>query len=303
MNNHQTLDFLIIGAQKSGSSFVHDCLREHPGIYLPKDEMRFFQDPYFDEEKSYQFLASLQRDSRVIGIKRPDYLGRPECAARIHRFAPQARLITVLRDPVDRAVSAFFWYQRLGVIPLGPLNDGLAKLMSGAYATQYPRSSEIIEFGLYAKQLSRYLQHFEREQMMIILHRELRDDPLAVMQKIYHFLDVNEQYVPRGLHRQPKRSIYSQTRLAFRRTLAPLYFGSMVDKEGNLFLNPRRNIVSRGIHLLVAGFDRVILANVLPNTKPQLPKDLDHQLRHLYANDVKALSGLLDQDLSAWLNS
>jgi len=102
-------DYIIIGAHKSASTFVHKCLMEHPDIYMPKDEIPFFEIPDYESSSLSELEKYFKgRKEKRFGIKRPSYIGKPEVPARISNDLPDAKLIAVLRDPVDRAVSSYY---------------------------------------------------------------------------------------------------------------------------------------------------------------------------------------------------
>ena len=149
--------FLIIGAQKSATTFVHKCLREHPDVFMPNGETRFFENPEHLQTDITQFEALFRNVSQeqAIGIKRPDYLAKPECPPRIYQHIPHAKLLVILRNPVERAISAYFHLMNCSFIPIRPAEEGLTKILDGEYKDLYPKSREIIEYGFYYKHLMR----------------------------------------------------------------------------------------------------------------------------------------------------
>ena len=170
-------NFLIIGAEKSASTYVHACLKEHPEIFMPPDEISFFEDPEYSPNRIHEFTKlfdEIDTKKRAIGIKRPDYLGVWECSERIHRHLPDAKLIVILRDPMDRAISAYFHNMKMGLAPILDVNLGLTKIIDGEYADTYPRNDQIVEFGLYFKHLTHYLTFFDKNQMLIMLHNDFK---------------------------------------------------------------------------------------------------------------------------------
>jgi hypothetical protein len=96
-----------------------------------------------------------------------NYLHKPECPERIHRHIPHAKLIVVLRDPVDRAVSAYYHQVKMGFAPLKSVNRGLLEIIYAGHTERYRRSAEVIGYGFYHKQLRCYLEFFRIEQMLV----------------------------------------------------------------------------------------------------------------------------------------
>ncbi|MFZ5532507.1 MAG: sulfotransferase family protein [Pseudomonadota bacterium] len=191
-------DFLIIGAQKAGTSWLAHNLAQHPSVYLPPDELHFF-------DKSARFARGLfwyeaqfapPPGAACIGEKTPDYLWSdeggaedhtPGVAERIHAAYPDLRLICVLRDPVARAVSAARHLLQTGrVRPSTPLD---ALLVGDAMALAKPHG--VLAQGFYARNLRRYLGLFGAERMCVLFYEDdLRDDPLGTLQRVCRFLGV-----------------------------------------------------------------------------------------------------------------
>ena len=96
---------------------------------MPGDEVDFFENPTYSSEKIFELekLLTSAKDEKIIGIKRADYLARPECPAHLAKHIPKAKLIAILREPIARLVSAYYWYMKLNYLPLAPLNEGVLK--------------------------------------------------------------------------------------------------------------------------------------------------------------------------------
>jgi len=289
-------NFMIIGAQKSASSFVHTCLREHPDVFMPVNETPFFETPYYDNNEIDQFYALFNsvKTEHAIGIKRPDYLTRPECPARIYQHLPQAKLILVLRNPIERAISAYYWYMKQGYIPIKDVETGLTNILDGVYQVQYPKSQEIIDYGFYYKGIMRYLKYFNQDQLFITQHNQFREDARLAISNIYQFLDIDDTYSPKGLSKQPKRTIYNLTRLtllAYRNRFTLTYHYT---PECQVITSmPRQGLVWFAINILLTAIDRALLAPVLGNEKPSLSARLQEQLCVLYEQDLYCLENLL----------
>ena len=295
-------NFLIIGAQKSASTFAHECIREHPEAFMPRHEIPFFQDPDYREGGLSQFksIFDAAKNEKAIGIKCPDYLARPECPERIYHHLPNAKLIVVLRNPIDRAISAYYWYMQVGIIPVRPLDEGMKDLINGLYDDHYPRSREIIYYGFYHEQLMRYLQYFERNQLLIVQQGDLKKSPRQVISQIYRFLEIEENYLPKALNEQPKQSVHSLPRLKWLAMANRLFYTYRVDKNNMMVLYPRNNALFRlGYYLLVA-IDRYLLALIFSNARAKLSENMRKFLAEKYKNDIAALEKFLGQELTIW---
>jgi Sulfotransferase domain len=157
--------FYIIGSAKCGTTFLQDALREHPEVFMPADETPFFEDPDYLESTSQTLsdIFSEARDKQLLGIKRPTYLHKMEVPGRIKKVAPHAKLIAILRNPITRAISAYFHNMRYGFVPPIDPNDGIRSIIDGSMQATYPRSDEVLDFGFYYRDLMHYLDFFDRD--------------------------------------------------------------------------------------------------------------------------------------------
>lgn len=293
-------DFVIIGAQKSASTFVHQCLAAHPEVYMPAREVTAFESPDYERGAVARLEAELARESaRLHGIKRPNLLGTPGAAARLRRHAPDARLIAVLRNPVERAVSAYFHYMSDGFIPLRPLGEGMRALLDGAYDRRWPRAREILTFGRYHHGLEAYAHYFARGRVLVLLHEDVTRDAPAALRRVADFLGIAPEFEARRLAARPQAVVYHLGRLRLLRARNPLRFRY---NPARTRLEQRRfNALGNGLAGAVTALDRLLLARLWPASRPALPADLRARLQALYAPDVRALEQLIGRDLGAWL--
>ncbi|MCS3937073.1 hypothetical protein GGP80_003081 [Salinibacter ruber] len=201
-------DFLIIGAQKAGTSWLCAKLREHPDLYLPpSEEVHFFDRPQ-NFKRGARWYASVfnQAPGQVlVGEKTPDYFWPavaeehlPKKAPhRIYELLPDAKLIVSLRDPVRRAVSAV--RHHLGHGNLSPLKN-LDDLLLEALEKKSEDPFGIVEMGHYDDHLESYYDHFDSEQILVLLFEEdIVDYPEQGLRKVHRFLDVPHS-IPAGLN-------------------------------------------------------------------------------------------------------
>jgi hypothetical protein len=297
-------DFVIIGAQKSGSTFFLRCLRDHPAVFMPRGEVRFFEDPYYADGDPAQLesLFEAVHLEQALGIKRPGYLARPEVAPRIHRHLPDARLIAILRDPARRAVSAYFHLMRSGFIPVRPLEEGMNRILDGDYRRDHPKAAEILDFGFYHRHLSHYLEYFDRSRILIELFDDLRTEPLAAAQRAYRFIGVDDRYVPApitGPRRGTKPGVYSLTRLRLLDVRNRRYYEYDADRTRR-HAKPTPGLIDRVIGRAVETVDGALLGPVLGQATPDASLEVLQRLYGLYADDISRLETLLDRRLDAW---
>lgn len=269
---------------------------------MPRDEVAFFQDPDYLEGSLARFeaLFASVKSEKAIGIKCPDYLGRPECPERIYKHIPDAKLIVVLRDPIERAISAYYWFMQVGIIPVRPLELGMKDLIDGRYDHQFPRSREIIDYGFYYEHLMRYLKYFDREQILILLQTDLKNSPRQIVSQIYRFLEIDDGYLPKALTRQPKQSVYSLPRLKWLAIANHFFYTYRVDENNMMDLYPVENKLSRLCYYLMNGVDRYFLSFVFGNFKDKLSEDVRRAFVEKYKTAVEALEKMLGQELTKW---
>ena len=239
-------DFVVIGAMKCGTSTLFERLRQHPQIVPShRKEVHFFDRHYDSGERWYraQFPYTWNVPQGAIsGEASPFYLLCPPIAGRIHAFNPNMRLIALLRDPVERAISHYFHALRSGKETL-PIMEALdaeqertADAWQRALQGQCSYDRELIWFsyqrrGLYLEQLQRYWQVFDPQQLYIESSDRLFSDPAACLADIFDFLGVDAGFrVPvqksRGIATNKETlpdAVYERLRDYFREPNARLF--------------------------------------------------------------------------------
>lgn len=186
------VDFIGIGAQRSGTSWTYACLYEHPEICAPVKEIHFFSRSRFSEgrewyEKHFKKCTTNQKSGEFS----TSYLYSDVTAERIHTYYPDVKIIAILRNPIERAYSQYGNAIKGGEIP-----------ETMPFETYYKTEASVLEQGLYAQQLARYFSVFSHHQILILIHEDIQNDPKAFIQKIYSFLGVNSEYIPSMLYEE-----------------------------------------------------------------------------------------------------
>jgi hypothetical protein len=202
-------DFLIIGAQKCGTSSLFRYLGESPHVELPTAKEVHFFDVQFDRGPDWyraQFPAPasagvVRRRSTITGEASPYYLFHPLAARRVKEVLPEVRLLALLRNPVHRAVSHY--YHELGngfeELPLPVALDRERERLEGeaeriaadpGYEGFNHRHFSYQARGVYADQLAVWRSLFPDDQLLVINSDQLFEDPYPVMERVYDFLDL-----------------------------------------------------------------------------------------------------------------
>jgi hypothetical protein len=296
-------NFIVIGGQKCGSTYLHDVLEEHPDVYLTPGETSYFQDPDYLETniKDFEKLFDKAHNYRLVGIKRPDYLAKEECPARIKKHIPAAKLIVILRNPVSRAIAAYYHYIKGGFAPLRPFNEGMKEILNGNLKHEFPRTDEIVEYGFYFKHLQKYFAHFDKQQIHIVLLDDLKKDNLTIISQLYDFLGVDSGFMPqKSLNKKPQKVIYSMDGLRLVSRVNQLNYSYSSDK---MRLYPKDKTLIGKVRLkAMNGITNFLASRIYANTKPQANQELKQQLYKIYEQDIVQLEQLIKRDLSIWKN-
>lgn len=181
-------NFVVIGAPRSGTSWIHQNLIKHPDIFVPKiKEVHFFDRNYERGMQHYESYFADWRNQAAVGETTPAYLHGAYSTQNIpvlmKRHLPHAKLIACLRNPTERAYSRYW--------------NSKAKYKQNAGLTFEQKLAEKPEFvseGFYFDQLVRFLEVFDRKQLLITLYDDLRDQPIDFMRGIYGFLGVDSSF-------------------------------------------------------------------------------------------------------------
>lgn len=185
MTTFRLPNFIICGAQKSGTTSLFHYLSKHPKVFLPQiKELKYFSDFYDKGTPWYaEFFAGAQAD-QLIGEVSPQYMLHADVVAkRMYELIPAAKLVFVLRNPVERAYSMYnFDIQR------GKYNDIWNKSFEQILAET--RGHEYLKNGEYSRQIAHFLQYYSKESIQLLIFEDLIEDPARELQKLYRFLQV-----------------------------------------------------------------------------------------------------------------
>jgi hypothetical protein len=192
-------DFLILGAQKAGTTALYEYLYRHPAISGPSwKEVSFFDRHWWRGERWYR--GHFPRGATApVGEASPSYLFHPQAPERVRSLVPDARLIAILRNPVDRAFSHYQHERALGREPLS-FEDALAAEEQRTRGEVERMTADPRYFshawwnwtyrarGLYAEQLERWYDVFPRGQVLVLLNEELDAQPAETYARVLEFL-------------------------------------------------------------------------------------------------------------------
>ena len=197
-------DFLIIGAQKSGTNSLYDLLTQHPHVERAiTKELNYFNLHFEKGIEWYrsQFALPRWKDERklITGEATPDYLFYPDAARRAAKVVPQAQLIVLLRNPVHRAYSHYHHQVRKGRETLGfeeaieaeeaRLRGERDKMLEDEHYTSFNyRHFSYLSRGIYVDQLLRWSKFYSQEQMLVLKSEDLFERTLETLKLVLDFL-------------------------------------------------------------------------------------------------------------------
>lgn len=270
-------DFLIIGAQKCGTSSLADLLREDPEVFLPASkELHFFSrdaEPLTQKGlDSYERNFDRAASGQSCGEATPNYLASRFAATKVRSVLPDARLLVLVRDPIERAVSAFLHAQRMRVIPKSMTFDMAIERDARQCGARW---TSIIRDGFFDIGLSRWLDQFSREQIRITLLENLVDNHEFELTAIYEHLGIKipangPPCLPHS--NRARHHILPQVQRVVVRTLPTRH--------------PIRRLVAR--------------ASKKPVVRPLLSLRTIDMLRDLYADHILNLERQTSLDLRKW---
>ena len=239
-------DFIIVGAQKAGTTSLFSYLRQHAAIRMSYvKEVHYFDHNHHRGERWYRshfpFSKSLPTGT-LVGEASPYYLVHPHAPRRIRELLPSTKLIALLRNPVERAISHYFHERSRGREPMG-LRDALRAeeerngaewdrmLRDDGYISPTHHIYSYKQRGAYVDQLERYLEWFDRGQILIMQAERLFADPGTAVVQICAFLGIAPDSVP--VDYSPRNEgVYEANRLDEDRAYLVSYFAPF---NGRLF--------------------------------------------------------------------
>jgi hypothetical protein len=285
------VDFFIVGAPKAGTTSLYHYLNEHPQVEMSSQkEPDYFSDKAIHDQGMYYGKNRIntldkyeslfvQKESVVYGEASVSYLFYDNVAEDIKEYNPNAKIIIMLRNPIERAFSHYLMDYRLGLI-CDSFENIIAK--KSKHKNSHLFYQQYIEVSKYAKQTQRYLDFFEKENILFIDYDDFKKNVSKTVGQVYNFLNVSTN------------------------------FSADVNTKYNTFTMPK----NKGIRFIYSFvFLRKILIFLFPiylvksirfllfkaDKKPELLKETRIQLKIIFNDDIKKLEEVLCKDYSKWI--
>lgn len=212
-------NFFIIGAQKCASTSLYHYLAEHPQIISAfRKEVKYF-DLYSHKSLDwYKAFFPITKEGEITGEATPDYLLFPEIASQIYGLFPKAKLILIVRNPIERAYSQYWYNVRRNIETLSfeeaikaeperMANSDQTIITGPNFKSSYYREFSYLKRGRYMEQLHHWLKYFPKEQVKVVSTEDLQNNKAALLKELFEYLKVPDYSVGDSeIHNTSKRA-------------------------------------------------------------------------------------------------
>jgi hypothetical protein len=274
---------IIIGAMKCGTSSLHRYLQVHPQIFMstPK-ELRFFTKHWKKGIGWYE--SKFDTDRAVRGESSPQYTQyprHPDVPARMHSVVPDARLIYLVRDPIDRVVSHYL--ERLGQLrEHRELSSLLTDFESDKHAQmQYINPSK------YWQQIERYLKFYPADRILVLALEDLQKRRLETLRQVFRFLAIDDSFWHESFDK-----VWNESSVKRRAS----WVGELIYPPWLHRTLHRRNVPRP----IVDGFQGLVRAIGKPIERPKLSPAVEARMIDCFRSDVESLRAFTGKSFADW---
>lgn len=299
-SNSRVPDFYVVGAAKAGTTSLWHYLKQHPGLFLVSDfkhkELAYFaSDHGMSNRDQYTSFFKEANPNQLIGEVCNSYLTDLKSATLIKEEVPKAKIIIILRDPIQRAKSLWRWMLQEGYETIDDFNMALIEEENRINDSEFKQNNAHGNYwnfmykasGLYYNQVKRYYDVFGKDNCFVCLFDELESNTESLMQRMYNFLELKEEHIQieykiqnvSGSVRFPKFQ-------RFLRQTAPKIRDKMSLPKG---------LLSKPINYLLKK------NKTNKKQKISLDKEILNSIESYFREDINKTAKLIDKDLSKWL--
>lgn len=263
-------NFIGIGAQRAATTWVYNCLKEHPEVLISEEKELHFFNRNFDKGVAwYEAHFAQHRGQKAIGEITPNYLNHEEAIPRMAQVVPRARLFAILREPVDRAFSAYTLFRK----------DFPGQTFAEACRT----SPYLVKLGRYAEHLERVFKYYPREQVKLFLYEDVKTNAPRFLTELFTFLAIDPSFRPSNIDAIYNRIMYPRTQRVLERVGLKWAVETIKQTPLGEWIKKRHNGKGNA------------------NEREKLDPTTTQELRQLFRDDVQRLQDMIGRDLSAWL--
>jgi hypothetical protein len=207
------VNLFIIGVNKSGTSWLYHILKQHPQVCMSDiKELYYFGRVYPEKMDEYHSHFRFDHDYQYNGEATPTYYRNAGTAVQIKEYNPEARLLVIVRDPIKRFLSHFYYHKQLGIVAE---DTNIQQFLAGD-------TGFLLSDSHYEHSLPSFWHIFGEEQLLIVSLEQAKTDPEAVWQKLTEFLKVNPVPLPLPRDRSENPTGSKWFRSIYRATIQPV---------------------------------------------------------------------------------
>jgi hypothetical protein len=287
------VDFFIIGAQKAATTSLYNYLNQHPDIYMPevKENHFFVEDRVYNQGvQHFHRFYQTYTDQKLVGGAFVHMISSKEAPERVYKYNPDAKFLVMLRNPVDRAYSAYHFAIKNGWESSKLAFFDALKLHDKRLAGNLTEQTDLayINSGLYGKHLAHWFKWFGKDRFLIMLDSDLITDSKLQMQKVFNFLGADE-------------TVHINTSNKFNKS------GDVRIKSLHHFLRNKESKVRRNVgKMLPFGIKSFYRHKILPSIDKFNKTEKEYEplsfkeretLFSYFEQDLKDLSALIDKNV------
>ena len=303
-------NFFLVGAPKCGTTSMHEYLQRHPDVFMP-----FYKEPHYfgadlDGSRFRQFRGKPERylklfrdarDEKRIGESSPWYLASESAAEEIHAFDPNAKIIIMLRNPVDMMYSMWSQFRYSGNEQIETFEAALTAEADRRDGKRIRRAAHCLtglqyrRMARFSSQVRRYFDRFGRANVKVIIFDDFRADTAAVYRDTLDFLEIDSSFHTRFDIVNPNKEVRLEW---LQRLIISSGFSLMLLKDRLTYLATTHSLApyryrTRAVKGMIAVYTKY-------ERRSPLTADLRRRLNAELKAEIDQLSALLDRDLSHW---
>ena len=274
-------DFLYIGGPRCGSTWIYNCLKEHPEIFVPNlKEVQYFNNKLGRYKKGINWYENFFKNingAKTVGEISPPYLADEKTPKRIHKTIPNVKMIISIRNPIQVAYSLYIEHIKRGDIKP---NSDIIKSGSKQYVKHLP---PFLYHGLYYKNISNYLKYFPKKNFLFLVFDDLKENSERFIKNVFKFLKVDADYMPSVVNKKINAGGYSEGERIVNKLFSPIRF---INDDIDLDILRRR--------IVKTFYDK-------NEGKPKMPIEFKNKLLNYYEEDLLNLFKLINRDMKNWM--
>ncbi|GAA5521912.1 sulfotransferase domain-containing protein [Aliifodinibius salicampi] len=271
----QSIDFVFIGPQRTGTTWVYKQLKKHQELCFPKNvkETMFFDQHYEKGLEWYYWHFRHKSDKQLLGEIAPTYFDEEKVPERIHSVNVDCKIFITLRNPISRAQSLFHHHLRKGRVDRD-------------FSSSIEDIPRIISAGKYSKHIPRWMNQFGKNDVHVLLLDDIKNEPKDTLRKITNLLDIPTISLDNGIDNKVNPATMPEN-------ITIAKYGAILAT----FLRSKR------LHKVVEFGKRLGLKSIFSGREDELPElseDNKQELLDYYKEDIQFVENLTGRDLGHW---